>query len=130
MVLYKVVFAVSGLAQVVLAVFLLLKPDAMIQSFGVETNDVVVFVARRASMLFFGLSALSFGCCFLKSNPGVAAALLSVPWIGLAGLGFFEHMRGFVGSEIYPAIGIETAIGLLLIGIAVAAMFRPGSEGG
>ena len=130
MVMFEIVFAISGLAQIALALCLLLKPDAMIQSFGVETNEVVSFVARRASMLFFGLAALSFGGCFLRSNLVPASVLLSVPWLGLAALGLFEHMRGFVGKEIYPAIGTETVIGLLLLAAALVASLRSGPQAG
>ncbi len=116
---------VSGLMQAFLCYALLTDPQGMIGSFGIETNGSVAFVARRAAILFLGLSALSFAGLLLKYQKRMVAFALSTPWLGMACLGLFEHLRGTVGSEIYPAMAIETAIGLVLVAAALLTDLEP-----
>ncbi|TLP68001.1 hypothetical protein FEE96_05640 [Parasedimentitalea maritima] len=109
----------AGVLQCYLSYALLTDPEAMIASFGLPTDASVAFVARRAGAMFLGLAALSFAAAFLYRNQKIAALALAMPWLCLALLGSYEHMRGAVGAEIYPALVIETtfAVLFLLIGL-------------
>ncbi|WP_412562771.1 hypothetical protein [Thalassobius sp. MITS945101] len=114
-ILYLTACGLSAVMQLFLTYTLLSDPQGMIGGFGLPTDSTVGFVARRAGVMFLGLAVLSIAAMFLQQNRGLAAFALSVPWLALAVLGSFEHLRGFVGGEIYPAIAIEATLGLLLL---------------
>jgi hypothetical protein len=125
---YILACGLSGLMQLFLAYALLSDPQGMIGGFGLPTDSSVGFVARRAGVMFLGLAALSMAAMLLQQNRGLAAMALSVPWLGLAILGGFEHLRGFVGAEIYPAIAIETTLGLMLLSAGILQRSAPPAQ--
>ena len=113
----------SAALQAFLFYQLMFFPGETIGGFNVTTTETVDFVARRAAVLFLGLSLLSLLCAMSIEKSTLVAACLSVPWLGLAISGTAEYLRGFVGKEIFPAIAIEATLGLCLLVFAGAVIY-------
>jgi len=83
--------------------------------FQIQGNDLGDFLAKRAGVLFLGLTVL----CYYSRNSYTAEVqdLVSLA-VGLsmgvmAFLGIFEFTRGTVGSGIFLAVVIESTIAFL-----------------
>ncbi len=91
---------------------LLLTPQSLCESFGVTCGETAYFIARRASMLMLGFAILAF---LLRNTPRstvrqAIAATIGVNMAGLASLGVYEMVRGFVETSILGIVVIELVI--------------------
>lgn len=111
----RLICLVSGIAHAILFYVLLTQPEAVIASFGLDTTETVAFLGRRTAMLFLGLSMLSLYTALNKMASSFMIFILALPWLALAFMGGFEYQRGYVGAEVFPAIGTEITIGSLLV---------------
>lgn len=110
----------SGVALLFLSlcVTLVALPEIVYWLFSLQGNDLGDFLAKRAGMLFLGLSVL----CFLSRNSTnsevkrIVAASIGAAMGAMALLGIYELVRGNAGLGILAAIFIE---------IAITALFMP-----
>jgi len=116
---YKIISIASVILTSTLFLSLLLVPDLIFWIFSIEAGEAARFIARRASILFLGLSILSFLSrntphSSLRQNIILAMCVL---WSLMALLGLFELIRGYAGIGILLAITAETifAISYFLI---------------
>lgn len=95
--------------SIVLAILLLFFPAVIFMLFGITGNEAAYFISRRAAMLFIGYAVIA--CLSRNAQPseGRQAITLGIAcsMSGLAILGLFEFVRGFVGSGIFLAVSAE-----------------------
>ena len=92
-----------------LAIVLLFFPAVIYWLFQVEAHDTGDFIARRAAMMFAGLSVLTFQARMLLDRQAERAVSigLAVIMFALAALGACEFLLGGAGPGIWLAIGTE-----------------------
>lgn len=104
----KLSFVTASIAMI-LFVLLLLLPGLIFDLFGISGSDSAEFMARRASMLFLGISVI----CWMgrRSNHSTSRQAtcmgLGIAMLALAVLGLVELLRGFVGAGILLAVTTE-----------------------
>lgn len=111
---YPLVSKLASALCFTLFVCLLLTPGLIYWIFGLEGNEVSDLIARRAAMMFFGLSAIIFlsrnsEASQLRQNLCLGLAIMMA---ALAAIGIFEFVRGAVGVGIWLAITTEIAFAL------------------
>ncbi len=111
---YPFVSKLSSALCFALFVCLLLAPGLIYWIFGLDGNEVSDLIARRAAMMFMGLSAM----IFLSRNAEASQQRqnmclgLAIMMGALAVIGIFEFVRGAVGLGIWLAIITEIAFSL------------------
>ena len=93
---------------------LLVFPEPIFLLFGIEGNESAYIIARRAAILFLGLSLLSFLNRNSENSPERQSLILSlfVIMFGLVVLGGIELFRGVVGPGILLAIVTELTLSM------------------
>lgn len=111
---YPLVSKLASALCFTLFVCLLLAPALIYWIFGLEGNEVSDLIARRAAMMFMGLSAMIFLSrnaepSQLRQNLCLGLAIMMA---ALAVIGIFEFARGVVGVGIWLAITTEIAFAM------------------
>ncbi|WP_420860910.1 hypothetical protein [Algirhabdus cladophorae] len=115
---FQNISTIIALVFFTLCLTLIFAPDVLYWLFQIDQEPSADFLAKRAGMLFLGLSVI----CFLArktTNPEVISfvcAGVSTAMLGLAVLGIYELIYGIAGYGILVAILTECIIG--------AALFR------
>ena len=91
----------------------LFAPEPVFSLFQISENESSFFNARRTSILYLGISVLSFlGRNELHSNLRQKVCIvISVIMFGLAFLGIYEYLIGVAGIGIGIAVLTEIFIG-------------------
>jgi len=106
---FKAASVLTSALYFYLFISLLLFPDSFFNDLGIEGNESLYFLGRRASMLMLGFAAL----LFLARNtlPSVSRQVIafsvSLNMAGFALMGTFELVRGFLDKSIFQVIAIE-----------------------
>ena len=99
----------------VLCLTLIFLPQIVYWLFEIQGNDLGDFLAKRAGVLFLGLTVLCY--CSRKSHTvevqGLVLLAVGSAMGAMAFLGIFEFIRGTVGAGIFVAVVIEAAIAFL-----------------
>lgn len=109
-----------------LCVILIFFPQIVYWLFQIQGNDLGDFLAKRAGVLFLGLTIL----CFYSRNShtfevqSLVALTVSFAMGGMAMMGIFEFFQGVVGAGIFVAIVIETGIALLFFAQRVKVQYK------
>lgn len=110
---YKLVStAMAGLC-LILSIALTFFPNLIYWLFELVPNGLGDFLAKRAAVLFLGLSILSY----LSRNapPSELRSAIALAFFvtmgGLALVGLYEYLRGYAGPGIWLAMSTETAFG-------------------
>lgn len=112
---YKQASSSVALLFLVLFIVLIFWPDIVYWLFQVEGNETADFLAKRAGMLFLGLSILCFHSRNTVSGEVVdlVALCVGLAMATMALLGVIELMRGNAGWGILVAVFIEVSIAAL-----------------
>lgn len=92
-----------------LSLVLMLAPSVIYFLFEVEGQESASFIARRASVMFFGVATMTFfakDVADLSAQHAIALGL-GVMMFGLALLGLAEMARGMAGPGILLAVVTE-----------------------
>jgi len=109
----------TSLLALTLATILLFAPSFIYWVFGVPQHETGDFLAKRAAMLFLGVTVMSY---LLRDTPDQKSRSsfsigMAVLMAGLAATGLYEFIRGFAGPWILLAILTETAFALAYLKI-------------
>lgn len=129
MINYKNVSLAATVMYALLFIFLLFTPDFIFWIFQIEGGETANFIARRAAMLFLGLTIIAYcGRAALHSVMRQAVALaMGISMAALAVLGMFEFFRGFSGPGIWFAILAETGFAGAYLSIWFTNRTQPAS---
>lgn len=124
---YKTVSLVMALITICLSLLLMIIPEFIFWLFGIEGGSSAEFIARRAGILFLGLSAMSYlGRRAAPSELRQAMSLgMTILLASMAVLGLWEWGRGFAGRGILLAVATEASLA-----IAYGAVWRAGQSVG
>lgn len=106
---YEFVTRLAFVATLALCLTLLFVPGLIFWLFHITDDPSALVLARRAAMLFLGLSAISFmamDAAEAETRKAISVGFL-VTMTGLAVLGLVELVRGTVGIGIWLAIFVE-----------------------
>ncbi len=119
MVKFKIVSICTAIIAFVLCLVLIFTPEILFMLFNIDENSSAYFIGRRASMLFLGISVLTwFGRNAEHSESRQAICLsLSISMFALAILGTVEYIRGFAGIGISLAVITEITLASLYLKI-------------
>ena len=99
---------------------LLFVPGLVFWLFQIPGSESAAFLARRAAVLFLGFGILMWLVRNAENSP--ARRAICIGWgmtmAALAILGTLEFFRGFVGVGVFPAVFIETFIGVSYLRLA------------
>lgn len=98
-----------------LAALLSLAPDVIYWLFGLTTNDATDLMAKRAAGLFLGYVVLSWrirNTAPSEARRSISLAMMTMMLV-LAGLSFYEFLRGFAGPGILLAAATECILAAL-----------------
>lgn len=112
---FKWLSLLTGLLYLWLFYQLLVTPDQILPSFGVEADVHTTFLARRISVLMLGFSVLLFLAAWLPQSKAraVIAAAVAVNMAGFAVNSFYGATHGYLTDRAIPVIGsIESLIAL------------------
>lgn len=115
MICFKHLNIVTACISFTLFVVLLFVPALIFWLFDIAGHESAYFIARRAAMLFLGIAVITCFSRHAKNSEERQAIILGIAcsMFGLAGLGLFEYVRGFVGLGIFLAISAEFFLTLL-----------------
>ena len=124
---YKTVSLVMALITICLCLLLMIIPEFIFWLFGIEGGHSAAFIARRAGILFLGLSAMSY--LGRKAAPSELRQAISLGMVillaSMAVLGLWEWGRGYAGHGILLAVATEACLA-----IAYGAVWRAGRGAG
>lgn len=111
---FRTVSTATACIFTALALTLIFVPGLIYWLFSIAPDTTADVIAKRAAMLFLGLSTLAFLSRSAKQHETrkIAAISISVALLGLALLGLLEFFRGTVGPGIFIAVLTEIAISL------------------
>lgn len=90
---------------------LVLWPGLIFWMFGLETSVAAAVMARRAGVLFLGLSVILFGARRARGRSQITIALgMTVMMAAMAGLGLIEVSLGRMGTGAIVAIALEALV--------------------
>ncbi|MEP0354866.1 hypothetical protein [Paraglaciecola sp.] len=115
MIKFKVTSTITAVIAFTLCLVLILIPEVLFMLFHIDENSSAIFMARRAAMLFLGISVFSwFGRNAKHSESRQAICLsLSISMFGLAFLGSAEYLRGYAGIGILLAVITEATLAFM-----------------
>lgn len=111
---YRILGWVTAVLFFYLFVSALVFSRAFVADLGIELNESVFFLCRRGAMLLLVISLVAFFARNAPHSSARQAILLAVglSLAGLAGLGTFEFLRGFVNTSIFVPVAIESLVAL------------------
>ncbi len=113
----KTLFVVAALLMLLLGVVWTLWPQPVLSSWGVQANDVTVYIARRYGSQFFGYAVILWMSRATESSAARSAILAggAVVTSVIAIVSVVGIMIGVVGFSIWSAALIEVllAVGFL-----------------
>ena len=106
----------SALSLALFAV-LLFSPATLMMLMELEAPPEAAFLARRAAMIFLGISVMSWLARDQPPSPMRRAYRIGVSTLmfALAALGVAEFARGFAGAGIFIAITTEILLAGLML---------------
>jgi hypothetical protein len=109
---FKQVAIITALVFLSLAVALMLAPDLMLASWGVEFSTSAGLVARRGAALYIGIAVMFFLARNSEHSTARKALIYGMitSCLILAALGAYEVATGNAASGILFAIFIEIAL--------------------
>jgi len=109
---FRQISSVVSFLFISLSVTLIVLPDIIYWLFQIEGAASADFIAKRAGVLFLGLSILAFHARNTQASEvkRLVAVSIGTAMAALAVLGTFELMRGNAGFGILLAIVIEIII--------------------
>ncbi|MEO9946543.1 MAG: hypothetical protein ABJH28_14550 [Paraglaciecola sp.] len=115
MIKFKVTSTITAVIAFTLCLVLILIPEVLFMLFHIDENSSAIFMARRAAMLFLGISVFSwFGRNAKHSESRQAICLsLSISMFALAFLGSAEYLRGYAGIGILLAVITEATLAFM-----------------
>jgi peptidoglycan/LPS O-acetylase OafA/YrhL len=114
---YKTLCILTSLLYFYLFYTLLFNSSGLCADLGLEGNEVVYFLARRASALMLGFGVLLLLARNLKEpkSRAIISTSVAVCMLGLATMSGYEFFRGFVNSGMVPPMIIELTLGLAFL---------------
>jgi peptidoglycan/LPS O-acetylase OafA/YrhL len=114
---YKVVSLFTSVLFLYLFVVALFFPGSFFIDVGVEAGDAAYFITRRAAMFMLGIAVLLFSARNLQPSHArqCIVGATAVTMSGLAIMGTYEFLRGFVDEGIFMAIGVEFIVAVVSI---------------
>lgn len=112
---FKQISSFSALLFATLGVLLFAMPSVIFWMFELQQHELGDFLARRAALLFLGLTVL----CFLARNSQhhevqrIVSVSMCVSMGAMAMLGAYEALRGYAGPGIWGAIFVEVCVSAL-----------------
>ncbi len=121
---YKIVSLFTSALFLYLFFVALFDPASFFMDVGVEAGEAAYFIARRASMFMLGITVLLFSARNLQPSSARQSIIgaTAVTMSGLAIMGMYEFVRGFVDEGIFMAIIIESIVAI--INIVLFVKFR------
>jgi len=123
-ILFQITCAVCVLLFASLFVQLTFYPASFLIGTGMLADASALVVTRRAGVLMLGISCLMANAALYQSARRSRFVSLSMMLVlfGLAGLGYYELLRGTVSEAIHVAIIIESTLGFsfllcLIVGV-------------
>ena len=106
---YKVISSANAVLTFALFAILLIAPSFIFWIFSIEAGEAAYFIARRASILFLGLSLMSYLSRNASSSEMRQSVIISmfVLWAAMACLGIVEFARGYAGIGVLLAVAAE-----------------------
>ncbi len=119
---FQIVSLLAAALYAYLFVALLVFPEASCRSFGLTVSDSLTVLARRASMLMLGFSAIAFLSRNAQPSPLRRAISLAIGinMAGFAASGTYELLRGALASSMWGAVATEVTLAVLYLGFCVA----------
>ena len=114
---YQTVALICSIIFTALCLTLLFLPGLIYWLFDLAESPAATVLAKRAGILFLGLSALLFLTRQDAANPTRHSVQSAVALMlgAMAVLGGLEWLRGTVGNGIWVAIVVEVVLALALI---------------
>ena len=115
MVSFKALNSVTSVIAFILFVNFLIYPELLFFIFGIDGSGSSYFIARRLSILFLGISVLTWFSRNVEHSEARQAicASIYVSMFSMAMLGLFEYFRGAAHAGILVAVFTEMTIGYL-----------------
>ena len=112
---FKTLNSITSVIALILFANFLVAPDLLFYIFGVDGSGSAYFIGKRLSVLFLGISVLTWFSRNAKYSEARQAICLSIfiSMFAMAFLGLFEYFRGFAGIGILIAVLTEMLIGYL-----------------
>ena len=114
---FKTLATVAGLVFLALASVWMFAPTLLLSEWGVDFNDGVGLLGRRAAALYAGVGVMFLSARSAEPSPARAALGRGfvVSCLMLAALGLYELSGGHVSYKILLAVGIEIAFALAFL---------------
>ena len=123
MMLYRPLFAVTGVFAVLLGVLLLVAPELYLDVYLTAPDASRGFAARRLAPAVIGLAAVLFLMRSVSPGPVLQrfAVVTACVWFGVAATGVYDFATGTAHGSILIAAVIEVLLGLLFLAAARGA---------
>ncbi len=111
---FKTLSVANAALTFILFCTLLFAPGLIFWTFSIQAGAAAIFIARRAAILFLGLSLISYGGRNAPHSDLRQSIVLGmfVLWALMACLGIFEFARGYAGIGILLAVVAELGFAL------------------
>ena len=115
--LYRPLFATSGVFAVLLGGLLLVAPELYLDVYLTSPDASRAFAARRLAPAVIGLGAVLFLMRSLGPGPVAVrfAVVTACVWFGVAATGVYDFSTGTAQGSILVAAAIETLLGILFL---------------
>lgn len=127
---YRILGWVTAILFFYLFVSALLFSRSFVGDLGISLNESVFFLCRRGGMLLLVISVLGFLARNSAHSSARQAILMAIgiSMAGLAGLGLFEFLRGFVNSSMLFPVTIESLVAVFHFRLWFASRKADGAE--
>jgi hypothetical protein len=114
---FRTLATFTALLCLALALIWGLRPELLLQMWGVGYTDATGLVARRNAALFLGIGIMFYRARHAAPSPtrGAMTSGFAIGCAALAVLGLGEWICGNAGSGILLAVATETVLGLAFI---------------
>jgi hypothetical protein len=118
---FKIVSVLAAALYAALFVSLLVFPASSCRGFGLTVSDSLILLARRASMLMLGFSALAFLSRNAQPSPlrRAISFAVGINMAGFAASGTYELLRGALAQTMWGAVAVEVTLAVLYFGFWV-----------
>ena len=112
---YKILNIFTSLLTLYLFFILLFDSASFFVDVGVDAGEAAYFIARRTSVFMIGISVLLFLSKNLKHSDARQFIIMAtaLTMLGLASMGTYELVRGYVGKVMLVSIVVESTLGIL-----------------
>ncbi|MEO0502714.1 MAG: hypothetical protein AAFZ14_05270 [Pseudomonadota bacterium] len=118
--LYRPLYAATGVFAVLLGGLLLVAPELYLDVYLTSPDASRAFAARRLAPAVIGLGAVLFLMRSLGPGPVSVrfAVVTACVWFGVAATGVYDFSTGTAQGSILVAAAIETLLGILFLAAA------------